>query len=395
LTYSRAKLAQFQGNLGISNGSSSLEFGPSYFAKPSKNLIKAAQRRLIVHLCSGNEDAHACDPGHLQGVLHTEGYHRNVTQWAIFNLIADGFLSAKIVVDSKPFLITPAPEPQATGCRFDQTALDSLQAIWDTRPGDSELQRLPTKLLVKPKPELFDEWKKLATGNAPSIGRTTSLRSNDPIPSDATEPIGSASTLPASLVGNESSFSNADRAASRLNVQQKKPPDEPMQICISFGSGCLLLRAKDGGSISLTADETPVFTLFVPKVFASSASEVVGWKPLNAAVHADHDKKQLPSLAKLLSSLNKRLHEWLEPPNGGKWIGTIKGKSGGRFLNSSIQWKLDETNQMIRDLTRKSQSISGRRTVKPRDFESSTPDRSQRLPAKPRRDKKPERSERE
>ena len=62
-------------------------------------------------------------------------------------------------------------------------------------------------------------------------------------------------------------------------------------------------------------------------------------------------KKQHPKAAKGLSLLNARMAQWGTPSNGADWIGTKRGKSGGRFLNRSVSWLTEEENDLIRTLS--------------------------------------------
>lgn len=157
-------------------------------------------------------------------------------------------------------------------------------------------------------------------------------------------------------------------------------------IHITFGNNCWLVCKSQNESISLTEEESAVFTLFVRNIIRGCAGELVLWQPLNGALQDNTPDKQSSNLAKLLSSLNLRLRAWFALPDGGDWIVTKKGSKGGRGLNPAINWTVDESNSTINDLTRSSTSVSTRRTIDPRTLAGSTPSRGQNLPASPNRD---------
>lgn len=179
-------------------------------------------------------------------------------------------------------------------------------------------------------------------------------------------------------------YAHACRAFADAIPEQRqcRPREDKLVVMLTMGTRCFVLNATTARRhISLTEVESRVFSWFVHNVARSSPEEVVPWRPLNAAVEDPSDSMQCPNLAKLLSNLNKRLSDWVQTPDGEPWIDTKKGTSGGRFLNASVQWMLDESDDLIRRFKYKSNSVEGV-TVDPRTMAEATPNPGEKLPAR-------------
>jgi len=161
------------------------------------------------------------------------------------------------------------------------------------------------------------------------------------------------------------------------------------EVTISAGESCFVLRCEGLGPLVLTPEESSLFTRFAHRAAIGAATEVIPWEVINAVVGKSGPEaaaKQDPLVAKYLSMFNSRLKKWALPSDGKDWVGTVKGDKGGRRLNTSVDWQVDTEQPLIRELMRKTHSISGP-LLSPQKAARHTPGRDSKLPARPRRDK--------
>jgi len=169
------------------------------------------------------------------------------------------------------------------------------------------------------------------------------------------------------------------------------------EITVSLLEKACVLRAEEVDSFVMTEDETRLFTPFIHLITAQAATGLVTWESITKSIRQESPewaKKQHPQAAKEFSHLNDRLRMWGIPRDGAAWIGSKRGKKGGRFLNRSVNWLPDYENDLIKAFARKSPSVSGP-LIDPHTAATSTPDAEHKLPARPRRNANRQRDEAE
>jgi len=179
----------------------------------------------------------------------------------------------------------------------------------------------------------------------------------------------------------ESSVPESERSAGRDG------PGIIREVTVSFLEKACVLRAENVAPFVMTEDETRLFVPFISLVAAQAATGLATWESIAGSLREEAPKwseKQHPQAAKGLSLLNSRMATWGTPPDGAAWIGSKRGKNGGRFLNRSVGWLADDENGVVRALARKSSSVSGP-LIDPRTVAESTADAEHKLPAQPRR----------
>lgn len=161
-----------------------------------------------------------------------------------------------------------------------------------------------------------------------------------------------------------------------------------MQVTIAEGDASYVLRSPGFRPFSLAHDEKKMFGLFVQKVLNKAPHEIVELRLLNIEAECQalvDDGRAGDLLRKKVAKLNLRLLDWRSTPDGKPWIISERGR--GYKLNESVEWTVDEQLQME---LKHPKSVRDRAT-NPKEIEETNPQPNQRLPARPRRDKKPDR----
>jgi len=161
-----------------------------------------------------------------------------------------------------------------------------------------------------------------------------------------------------------------------------------LNLAISKGEERFRLTADDTSPFIVPSDYQELFRLFAAKVAHGLSGECVGYRLLNSvaiseqSVDPKHTETASDELRVAISKLNKDLASWHIAPDDGHWIKNRRGE--GYFLNSSIDWTIDDENLRL-ELTRYSQSVWST-NIDCGTLAKNTPDQNQRLPSQPRRD---------
>ncbi|MCY2995648.1 MAG: hypothetical protein NTY19_48550 [Planctomycetota bacterium] len=187
--------------------------------------------------------------------------------------------------------------------------------------------------------------------------------------------------FPASPGSAEPNVTESDRSAGLDS------PGTIGEVTVSFVEKACVLRAEDVASFVMTEDETRLFVPLIRLIAAQAATGLASWELIAGTIRQESPEwaeRQHPQAAKGLSLLNSRMAAWGTPPDGAAWIGSKRGKNGGRFLNRSVGWLADEKNDLIRAFARKRSSVSGP-SIDPHTVAESTADAEHELPARPHR----------
>lgn len=179
---------------------------------------------------------------------------------------------------------------------------------------------------------------------------------------------------------------NRPSASGENSSETSNTKKTASEVTISMGDRCYILLSEGIEPLYLTGEQSAAFAKFVHRVAIGAPGELIPWEEINRVAgitQPTSTSRQEQFMAKQLSDLNRRLTRWAVPPDAGAWIGTVKGKKGGRSLNASVKWLANTDHPLMNGLTRRSQSVSGPE-LSPIKAAQLTPERGTQMPARAR-----------
>ena len=162
------------------------------------------------------------------------------------------------------------------------------------------------------------------------------------------------------------------------------PPGPSRKVRIGIRDDCLYLGADGLENLPIPKGiPERVFVFFVQNVATGLPAKVVPNEVLNQAVGAGQEDVAEPFLHKTIKQLNDRFRSWAHLPDDQRWVVKGSGEHGYCLSTTDVEWELAKE---LADRLRETESIYYL-LVDPHRLQGNTPNRDQRLPARPSRNR--------